>query len=124
MADAAVAAEQIDRLSACDLHARPSVPAQYAAARAAPGALAAIRDDNRIDSAHFAQALGRLANSDPVADALDGAFIDASGVVGTADECLAQMQALGQAGLTQVTVTMIGDQPQARSKQLGAALCA
>lgn len=85
------------------------------------GALAAIRNDNGIDSEVFSRALERLADGEPGADALDDSFIRAYGVAGTVDECIEQIDSLGRFGVTQLVLTMLGDEPEESIRKIGAA---
>ena len=94
----------------------------WQAYQSAPAALVAIREGNEIEADRFEQALLRLANGEPGENVLDDAFIEAYGVAGTTDECIEQIQSLGSSGVTQLTVTMLGDTPEWGIRQLGTAL--
>ncbi|HIN59627.1 MAG TPA: LLM class flavin-dependent oxidoreductase [Gammaproteobacteria bacterium] len=94
----------------------------WQAYQSAPAALVAIREGNEIEADRFEQALLRLANGEPGENVLDDAFVEAYGVAGTTDECIEQIQSLGSSGVTQLTVTMLGDTPEWGIRQLGTAL--
>ena len=51
----------------------------------------------------------------------DDSFIQAYGVAGTVDECVEQIEALGKSGVTQLTLTMLGESPEESIRLLGAA---
>ena len=88
----------------------------------APAALAAIREGNGIEAGRFEQALAQLAKGEQGEDVLDDAFIEAYGIAGTAEECVDQIVSLGDSGVTQLTVTVLGDAPETGIRQLGAVL--
>ena len=84
--------------------------------------MSAIRDGNEIEPDRFEEALTRLANGEPGEVVLDDAFLAAYGVAGTPEDSVEQILSLKESGVTQVTVTMLGDTPEVNIQQLGAAL--
>ena len=94
----------------------------WQAYQAAPAALSAIRDGNEIEADRFEKALARLAKGEPGERVLDDTFVEAYGVAGTTDDCIEQVLALKHSGVTQVTLTMLGEAPEQNMRQLGAAL--
>ena len=94
----------------------------WQAYQAAPAALSAIRDGNEIETDRFEQALARLADGEAGEHVLDDTFVEAYGIAGRPDDCVEQILALKNSGVTQVTVTMLGDTPEQNMRQLGAAL--
>ena len=90
--------------------------------RHAPGALAAIRNDNGIDEARFSRALQRLAAGEPGEVALDDAFIDAYGIAGNVDQCIEQIQHLARCGVSELTLTILGDTPENSLRMIGEAI--
>ena len=84
--------------------------------------MSAIRDGNEIEADRFEKALARLAKGEPGERALDDTFVEAYGVAGTTDDCVEQVLALKRSGVTQVTLTMLGEVPEQNMRQLGAAL--
>jgi len=83
--------------------------------------IAAIRNNNGIEPGAFHSALDRLTSGEPGENALDDSFIQAYGVAGTVDECVEQIEALGKSGVTQLTLTMLGESPEESIRLLGAA---
>ena len=53
---------------------------------------------------------------------MDDTFLAAYGVAGTPEDSVEQILSLKESGVTQVTVTMLGDTPEVNIQQLGAAL--
>ena len=80
------------------------------------------RDGNEIEADRFEKALARLANGESGERVLDDTFVEAYGVAGTTDDCVEQVLALKHSGVTQVTLTMLGEAPEQNMRQLGAAL--
>ena len=99
-----------------------TLSAFWTAFQSTPSPLSAIADDNGIDPDTFSRALQRLANGEPGEEALDDSFIRAYGVAGTLDECLEQCHQLGESGATQLTLTFLGDHPEASMRQFGDAV--
>lgn len=94
----------------------------WQAYQGAPPALAAIREGNNIDSSEFSEALSRLAGGEAGERALDDRYVAAYGVAGTVDQCVDQITGLADMGVTELTVTMLGDSPKDNIRQLGSAL--
>ncbi len=90
----------------------------YASSNAA---IAAIRNDNGIDPEVFDCVLERLAAGETGAEALDDTFIRAYGVVGSVDDCIEQIETIGDSGITQLTLTILGEAPEDAIRMLGAA---
>jgi len=84
-------------------------------------AIAAIRNNNEIDPEIFNYALERLAAGDPGSKALDDSFIHAYGVAGSVSECVEQIKKHGSSGVTQLTLTILGETPKESIRMLGAA---
>jgi 5,10-methylenetetrahydromethanopterin reductase len=75
-----------------------------------------------IPEPEIAAAADRLAAGHPAADVLDDRFVDAFTIAGTADQCLAQIDAYARAGVSELVLTFVGAQPIADIEYLGRAL--
>jgi 5,10-methylenetetrahydromethanopterin reductase len=87
-----------------------------------PAARAAMIADSLIPEPDFLAAIARLAAGAPATDALDDRFVDAYGIAGTQEDCLAAAARFGALGVTDLTVTFVGPQPAEDMAYLGAAL--
>jgi 5,10-methylenetetrahydromethanopterin reductase len=96
--------------------------AYWAMYEAMPAARAAMIADSLIPEPDFLAAISRLAAGAPATDALDDRFVDAYGIAGTAEDCLAAATRYGALGVTDLTVTFVGPQPAEDMAYLGAAL--
>ncbi len=86
-----------------------------------PAAHRAIGSGNGIDPDVFDQSLQRLNKGEPAEQALSDDFVSAYAVAGTVDQCLEQCHELGEHGVTQMTLTFHGDQPNESMAELGKA---
>lgn len=93
--------------------------AYWKAYHATPAALSAMGGDNGIEPGLFAAALQRLGAGEPADEVLDDAFVAAYAVAGTVDQCLEQCRVLAATGVTQMTLTFHGDDPEASLARLG-----
>ena len=112
---------KVARKAACNAIGK-TLSSFWKAYQAAPAALSAIRDGNEIEPDRFEEALTRLAKGEPGELVLDDTFLAAYGVAGTPEDSVEQILSLKESGVTQVTVTMLGDTPEVNIQQLGAAL--
>jgi 5,10-methylenetetrahydromethanopterin reductase len=87
----------------------------------APAVRAAHLEHTGIEPGDFAKAMERLAAGEPAARALDDRFLRAYALAGTAEECLEQTAAYGAAGVTELGLTFIGDDPGRAIARLGRA---
>ena len=67
-------------------------------------------------------ALDRLRRGDPVEAALDGRFLDAFAIAGTAEDCLAQAARFRRAGVDELVLTFAGSQPAVDMAYFGSAV--
>jgi 5,10-methylenetetrahydromethanopterin reductase len=86
-----------------------------------PSAKAAMRYSD-IPDADLLAAVDRIAGGEPPEDILDDRFVDAFAIAGTADECLARINAYAGAGVTEMVLTFVGAHPVAEIAYLGGAL--
>jgi 5,10-methylenetetrahydromethanopterin reductase len=96
--------------------------AYWAMYAAMPAARAAMIADSLIPEPDFLAAIAKLASGTPATDALDDRFVDAYGIAGNADDCLAAAARFGALGVTDLTLTFVGPQPAEDMGYLGAAL--
>jgi hypothetical protein len=74
-----------------------------------------------ISDAEFAATAERLRAGEDAAAVLDGRFVEAFAIAGTAADCAAQVAACGEAGVTELALTFSGPQSGAEMKELAAA---
>ena len=86
-----------------------------------PSARAAMRY-SAIADAELQAAVDRLAGGALPAAALDDRFVDAFAVAGTAQECGERINAYADAGVSELVLTFVGDDPLAAIAYLGSAL--
>lgn len=96
--------------------------AYWKAYESSPGVRSAIGDDNGIEPERFASALRRLAAGEPGAAVLDDSFVGAYSVAGTLDECLEQCRMLRGAGVTELALSFVSQDPAAAIAILGKAI--
>jgi 5,10-methylenetetrahydromethanopterin reductase len=70
----------------------------------------------------FVAALGRLRAGEPAEAVLDGRFIDAFAIAGTAEECLARAADYRRAGVGELVLTFAGEHSADQIEYLGEAL--
>lgn len=87
-----------------------------------PARTAAMVGSSGIADSEFAAAIGRLRNGEAAERVLDDRFIDAFAIAGTGEECLAQAAAYGAAGVNELALNFVGDDPTANIKCFGEAL--
>lgn len=116
-----VAANGADARSAVKPAIGAMLGAYWKAYQPTPAALSAIGGDNGIDPDVFATSLRRLGEGEPSEAVLDDSFVAAYAVAGTVDECLEQCADLAATGVTQMTLTFHGDEPDASMARFGAA---
>ena len=75
-----------------------------------------------IPKPDFVTALGRLRAGEPAETVLDGRFIDAFAIAGTAEECLARAADYRGAGVDELVLTFAGAHPTRQIEYLGEAL--
>ena len=84
-----------------------------------PAALSAIGDNNGIDPKVFAVSMERLGAGEPAEEVLDDSFVAAYAVAGTVEQCLDQCRDLAATGVTQMTLTFHGEDPDASMARFG-----
>jgi len=89
---------------------------------AMPAARTAMIADSGIPEPDFLAAIARLDGGTPAVEALDDRFVDAYGIAGTAEDCLAAAERFGALGVTDLTLTFVGTQPADDMAYLGAAI--
>ena len=85
------------------------------------GAKQALTMASGIGEAEFAAAAERLRAGEDAAAVLDGRFVSAFAVAGTAADCAAQVAACGEAGVTELALTFSEPEIGAEMKELVAA---
>jgi 5,10-methylenetetrahydromethanopterin reductase len=87
-----------------------------------PAARAALLRDRTITDSDFAHAMVRLRAGESARSVLDDRFLDAFGLAGTAEDCLAQASAYAKAGVTEVVLTFVDPRPEESMHHLGRAM--
>jgi len=87
-----------------------------------PAVRAALLRDEAITEPDFAAAVARLKAGERAQDVLDDRFLDAFGLAGTAEDCLAQASVYAKAGVSELVLTFVGPQPQDDIAYLGRAV--
>ena len=90
----------------------------------APATRAAHLEHTGIDASDFARAMDRLGAGEPAARVLDDRFLGAYALAGTADDVLEQTAAYADAGVTELGLTFLGDDPAGAMARLGHAASA
>jgi 5,10-methylenetetrahydromethanopterin reductase len=75
-----------------------------------------------IGKAEFVGALGRLRRGEPAERVLDGRYVDAFAIAGTAEDCLTRLSQFRHAGVGEVALSFAGDQPASDMAYLAGAL--
>ena len=70
----------------------------------------------------FARAMSRLARGEAPEDAIDDRLLAEYAIAGTPEECLAQAEVYGEAGVTELAIAPIGEHPTDDLAQLGSAI--
>jgi alkanesulfonate monooxygenase SsuD/methylene tetrahydromethanopterin reductase-like flavin-dependent oxidoreductase (luciferase family) len=86
-----------------------------------PAARAALLRDNRIAESDFVTAVARLKGGESPRTVLDDRFLDAFGLAGTAEDCLALASTYARAGATELVLTFVGPHPEDSMDYLGRA---
>jgi 5,10-methylenetetrahydromethanopterin reductase len=82
----------------------------------------AMMRNSGIPEADFASAVSQLAKGAPASDVLDERFLDAYGIGGTAEECLAAIARFTEVGVTELVLTFAGKTPGESMALLGDAI--
>jgi 5,10-methylenetetrahydromethanopterin reductase len=98
-----------------------SLPGFWALGERVPAAKAALLRAGDLAEADFENAVARLRAGERPHEALDDRFIAAFTIAGTADDCLAQAALYAKAGVTELVLTFVGDQPERDMAYLTAA---
>ena len=85
------------------------------------GAKQALTMESGISEAEFAGAAERLRAGEDAAAVLDGRFVEAFAIAGTAADCAVQVAACGKARVTELALTFSGTQSTAEMKELASA---
>jgi hypothetical protein len=75
-----------------------------------------------LSKSEMVAALSRLRRGEPPDQVLDGRFVEAFAVAGTAEECLATTARYGDAGVHELVLTFVGAQAAEQIAHLGRAL--
>ena len=92
--------------------------------RATAATQSAVRDYNGLTADEFTRLLELLARGESAARVIDDELLDRYAIAGTADECVDQCAAYGDAGATELGVWFAGDQPLRDIARFGQALAA
>jgi len=89
-----------------------------------PTAREAVVRASAIPRGAFAAALNRLRAGEPAAEVLDGRFVDAFAIAGTAEESLGRLRDYRDCGVTELALTFSGPLAAQQIAALGAVLAA
>ena len=70
----------------------------------------------------FARAMSRLARGEAPEDAIDDRLLAEYAIAGTPEQCLAQVEAYAEAGVTELAIAPIGERPADDIARLGSAI--
>jgi 5,10-methylenetetrahydromethanopterin reductase len=84
------------------------LPAYWTLGQRLPAAKAALTEGSGISEAEFAAAAERLKAGEPADAVLDDRYVAAFALAGTAEDCRAQAEAFGRAGVTELALTFGG----------------
>jgi hypothetical protein len=82
--------------------------------------LALLRAGGLAES-DFGAAVARLRAGEPPSEALDGRFVAAFALAGSAEDCLAQARRYCAAGASELALTLVGAQPETDMEYLARA---
>ena len=98
-----------------------ALPGFWSLGQRVPAAKAALLRASDLSEADFAAAVARLRAGERPQDALDERFVAAFAIAGTAEDCLAQAALYARAGVTELVLTFVGEQPERDMAYLTAA---
>jgi 5,10-methylenetetrahydromethanopterin reductase len=98
------------------------LPVYWALGSRLPAARKALLEGSGIAEAEFAAAAQRLRAGEDAAAVLDAHFVSVFAIAGTTEDCLAQLAACGEAGVTELALTFAGPDAADEMKQLGAVI--
>jgi 5,10-methylenetetrahydromethanopterin reductase len=114
-----------DRVEAHDL-AKATIgemlPGFWSLGQRVPAARSALLQAGELSEADFAAAVGRLRAGERPEQALDDRFVATFAIAGTAEDCLAQARAYGEAGVSELVLTFVGAKPDADMEYLAHAV--
>jgi len=96
--------------------------AYWRGGQAAPATQSALRDHSATEPAEFGRIMDRLGRGEPGHDVLGDRFLANYAVAGTTSQCLERFEAYREAGVTELAVWPVGDQPVDTIARLGRAL--
>jgi 5,10-methylenetetrahydromethanopterin reductase len=98
------------------------LPGFWSLGQRVPAARSALLRAGELSEADFAAAVERLRAGERPEDALDDRFVAAFAIAGTAEDCLAQARAYGEAGVSELVLTFVGAQPDEDMEYLARAV--
>jgi 5,10-methylenetetrahydromethanopterin reductase len=98
------------------------LPAYWTLGQRLPAAKAALTEGSGISEAEFAAAAERLKAGEPASAVLDDRHVAAFALAGTAQDCRAQAETYGRAGVTELALTFGGDSAAADMAALARAM--
>jgi 5,10-methylenetetrahydromethanopterin reductase len=97
------------------------LPSFWALAQRVPAAKSALLRAGGLIESDFAAAVARLRAGEPPSQALDGRFVAAFAIAGSAEDCLTQARRYREAGASELALTFVGAQPDADMEYLARA---
>jgi alkanesulfonate monooxygenase SsuD/methylene tetrahydromethanopterin reductase-like flavin-dependent oxidoreductase (luciferase family) len=94
----------------------------WALAQRVPAARSSLVVHSGIPEDDFAATIARLQSGQAPEAAIDGRFVDAFAMAGSAEDCRARLADFGRAGVTDLVLTFVGNDPLADMAYLAKAL--